>query len=313
MKRVILFSVFSLVVLSLSARTIYVKANSSGNGTSWSDAVGCLQQALKSAKNGDEIWVAFGKYLPTTGNDRNVSFVIPNGVKLYGGFAGYETNVSDRNFDVNLSILSGEIGSPSIEDNSYTVVYTKNVDESTVIDGFVITGGFSNVTSAKGDKNRCGAGWYNDGSNGASNPVIANCTFRNNYGRDGAGLYNYAKDGVANPSIKNCKFIANRADLDGGAIYNEGSNGKCSPYIENCVFEENEATYGAGVLNVGKGGEIMPIVIGCKFAGNIAYVKGTDIYDSIEEHGICEAIVKNCSFSDRASSANNASLSAEGK
>lgn len=301
------------MVLSLSAGTIHVKSGSNGNGTSWSEAFGCLQQALQVAHQGDEIWVAAGKYTPTTGNDRTVSFVIPNGVKLYGGFAGHETSLSARNFNANYTILSGEIGSPSIEDNSYTVVYTKNVDESTIIDGFVITGGFSNVTSAKGDQKRCGAGWYNDGSNGASNPIILNCTFRNNYGRDGAGLYNYAKNGVANPSIKNCKFIANRADLDGGAIYNEGSNGKCSPYIENCLFEENEATYGAGILNTGKGGEIMPIVMGSKFVGNTAYVKGTDIYDSLSEQGICEAIVKNCSFTDRPSSANNASLTTDKK
>ena len=302
-----------MVAFSLSAKTIYVKTSGHGDGSSWSNSYGNLQDALKAASAGDEIWVALGKYFPTTGNDRNISFVIPSGVKLYGGFAGNESNLYERNFTANPTVLSGEIGSPSIEDNSYTVVYTRNVSEDTVIDGFIITGGSANMTSDKGDKKRCGAGWYNDGSDGVSNPAILNCIFRNNYGRDGAGLYNYAKNGVASPVIKNTSFIANRADLDGGAIYNEGSNGTCSPYIENCLFTENEATYGAGILNVGKGGEIMPIVISCKFAGNIAYVKGTDIYDSVEEHGICEAIVKNCSFSDSVSSANNAPLNAGGK
>lgn len=302
MKRVILFLTCSFIVLSLSASTIYVKSGSNGSGSTWQDAMGDLQQALQSAQSGDEIWVATGKYLPTKGNDRNASFNIPDGVKLYGGFAGMETSVESRNLDVNFTVLSGEIGSPSTEDNSYSVIFTKNVSEHTVIDGFVITGGFSNIMSEKGDHKRSGAGWFNDGSNGISNPTIVNCIFRNNYGRDGAGLYNYAKNGVASPTIKNCQFIANRADLDGGAIYNDGSNGKSSPYIANCLFEGNEATYGAGVLNVGNRGETMPIVIGCNFSGNIAYVKGNGIYNTLEEFGICDAIVKNCNFTDATAS-----------
>ncbi len=304
MKRAILFTVFSLAVLSLSAGSIlYVKAGSNGTGASWSDAIGDLQQALQMAQYGDQIWVAAGKYLPTKSSDRTVSFVIPDGVQLIGGFSGLENDADERNWRTNLTILSGEIGSPSIEDNSYTVVYTKNVSEATVIDGFVITGGVANVTAAKGDKKRCGAGWYNDGSNGVSNPTIVNCIFKNNYSRDGAGLYNFAQNGEASPMIRNCQFIANRADLDGGAIFNDGTAGKSSPMIENCLFEQNEATYGAAILNVGNRGESMPILMGCNFIDNLSYIKQNSIYNSLEETGICEAITKNCRFSDNNSSA----------
>lgn len=307
MKRAILFTVFSLAVLSLNAGNIlYVKAGAHGDGSSWNNAYGDLQQALSSAQYGDQIWVAAGKYVP--GSDRNISFNIPDGVQLFGGFAGHESNADQRNWRSNLTILSGEIGSHSLEDNSYTVVYTKNVSAATMVDGFVITGGVSNVTSAKGDRKRCGAGWFNDGSNGESNPTIVNCIFKNNYSRDGAGLYNFAQNGVASPSIKNCQFIANRADLDGGAIYNDGTAGKSSPTIENCLFEQNEATYGAGILNVGNRGEAMPLVISCNFTGNISYIKESSIYNSLEEAGISEAITKNCRFSDNNASASKSEM-----
>ncbi|MBK7871701.1 MAG: hypothetical protein IPJ74_14015 [Saprospiraceae bacterium] len=312
MKRAILLTVFSLLVLSLSAGSIlYVKQGGNGDGSSWSNPMGEVQQALQAAKYGDQIWVATGKYLPTQGNDRSASFIISDGVQLFGGFAGYENDVDERNWKLNQTILSGEIASPSIEDNSYTVVYTKNASANTIIDGFVITGGFSNVTAARADRKRCGAGWYNDGSNGTSNPTIVNCIFKNNYSRDGAGLYNYAQNGVASPTLRNCQFLANRADLDGGAIYNDGTMGVSSPIIDNCQFELNEATYGAGILNMGNQGEAMPMVMNCNFVDNLSYIKQGSIYNSKEGTGISEAITKNCRFSESTSSASKVDETAQ--
>lgn len=283
---------------SLQARVIFVKAGSNGDGSTWGTAFGDLQPALKTAQAGDQIWVAAGKYLPTKDNNRSIAFVIPNGVELCGGFAGHEASLAERNWTKNLTILSGEIGSHSIDDNSYTVVYTKNVSQSTVIDGFVITGGTANGTGAKGDISRCGAGWYNDGSNGESSPVIANCVFTNNYGRDGAALYNFAQNGVTSPTIQNCKFTYNRADLDGGAIYNNGDNGICSPMIESCMFEQNEATYGAGILNAANHGEAKPLIINCEFVKNISYIRGGSIFNQRGEASTNEPIVQNCRFAD---------------
>jgi len=298
-KRALLLTVLSLTLWSLQARVIFVKAGSTGNGSSWADAYGDLQQALKTARTNDEIWVAAGKYLPTKGTTRTIAFQIPDGVKVYGGFAGNETDLSARDWKTNRTILSGEIGSPSIDDNSFTVVLTKNVSAETTIDGFVITGGAANGMGAKGALGRCGAGWYNDGSNGESSPTIANCTFEKNYGRDGAGLYNYAQNGVANPTIQNCTFSYNRADLDGGAIHNDGNNGICSPTIMNCVFEQNEAAYGASILNAADRGEARPLITNCDFLKNISYIsKESSIYNSKGDHGIGEAIVQNCRFAD---------------
>ena len=293
------------VTCQLSANDIYyVKAGSNGNGKSWATASGDLQGVLKMVQPGDQIWIAAGHYFPTSGTDRMASFTIPTDVSLYGGFQGLESEISvtDRNWKSNLTVLSGEIGTSSINDNSYTVVYTKDVSPSTIIDGFVITGGTSNGTGQKGDSRRCGAGWYNDGVGAESSPSINNCLFVNNQARDGAGIYNNAFQGICNPSISNSQFVSNIADLDGGAINNNGNEGSCNPAITNCLFEANEATYGAGIINQGDLGESRPFVSNCVFKRNMSYIKGSGIYNNRQDVGICEPVLQACRFVDNKSS-----------
>lgn len=287
----------------LQAQTIFVKADGRGDGSSWTNATGNLQAVLRQAQPGTKIFVAAGTYHPTTTNDRDASFVIPEGVQLIGGFAGFEQSPRERDLANNLSILSGEIGDPNKrEDNSYTVVYTQNVSTATFIDGFVIQGGAANGTGREGDIRRCGAGWYNDGANGESSPEIRNCVFINNTGRDGAALYNYAKNGITNPAIIGCKFINNIADLDGGGIFNDGSEGFCSPLIEACLFENNRATYGAGIMNQGIAGETRPEIRNCQFFSNMSYIRGSSVYNNREANGICSPDIQGCLFEDNQSS-----------
>lgn len=294
---------FTLVLLvcffasTLNATTYYVKQGATGNGTSWANAFGSLQSALAKAVAGDQIWVAAGKYTPTNTTDRTISFEIADGVQVYGGFAGNETSLNQRNWTVNKTILSGEIGSPAIDDNSYTVIYTKNVSAATIVSGFTIMGGAANGLGAIGNRERCGGAWFNDGENGSSNPTIENCIFTRNTGRDGAGLYNYAKNGSCAPRITNCQFDNNKADLDGGAIYNDGRMGTCAPIIKNCVISNNAATYGGGVLNIATDGTCTPSIVSCNFEDNIGYIRGASMYCS-EDGGFCKPTVVSSVFSD---------------
>lgn len=318
------FLFFLLSFTSLNAATIFVTANGTGNGTAWNNATD-LQTALQTATKGDEIWVARGTYLPTAGTDRNAAFAIKDGVKVYGGFSGSETSTAQRNVLANPTVLSGEIASPSIDDNSYSVVVTKNVSAATVVDGFTIRGGAANAAvSGEGNRQRCGGGWFNTGTNShnGSNPTIKNCTFTANYAREGAGMYNFGKKGSCQPTLANCTFINNKADLDGGAIFNNANNGVSSPVITNCKFSGNEATYGGAILNSATyNGTCNPQLSNCEFAANTSLLRGSSLHNIAQGGGTCEPFVQHCAFEDNYATIgkkqntriNNSSSKAKGK
>jgi len=241
------------------AGTIFVKADATGGnrGASWHDAYTDLQDALTTATQGDEIWVAAGIYKPTTDTNRSKSFVMRAGVGLYGGFAGIETETTrtQRDWTAHLTILSGDIGtSGTISDNSNSVVIGAN---NAVLDGFTITGGNANGSLGYGN----GGGMIND----SVSPTIANCTFSGNVnvyaGGQGGGMHN----SNASPTVTNCTFSGNTAE-SGGGIYNAAA----SPTVLNCTFSGNVASAGdgGGMENVGSS----PTVINCTFTGNAAYV-----------------------------------------
>ncbi|HEY3171517.1 MAG TPA: hypothetical protein VGK86_02980 [Thermoanaerobaculia bacterium] len=115
-------------------------ASGANDGTSWANAYTSLQSALAAAVSGDEIWVAAGTYKPTATADRTISLALKNGVGVYGGFAGTETMRSQRNPAVNITILSGDIGTVGVTtDNSYHVVTSDSTVTSTgILDGFTV-------------------------------------------------------------------------------------------------------------------------------------------------------------------------------
>lgn len=161
------------------ANILYVKP---GAGSSvWqekSNVYNDLQVALASATSGDQIWVAGGTYKPTTGTDRSISFQLIDGVELYGGFAGDETELSQRNWRLNETILSGDIGEVEFDsDNSYNVLRADGsaiypITNTTILDGIIVEGGNADGMS----------GFFYGGGlflNNAS-PIIRNVWFRNN-------------------------------------------------------------------------------------------------------------------------------------
>jgi hypothetical protein len=77
-------------------------------GADWSNAAN-LQDALTSSVSGDEIWVAAGNYIPHQ-TDQTISFWLPAGVELFGGFSGAESLVAERDWVKNLTVLDGDIG-----------------------------------------------------------------------------------------------------------------------------------------------------------------------------------------------------------
>lgn len=253
-----------LNAVAAQAKTIYVKAGATGsnNGGSWINAYTSLQSALAAAKSGDEIWVATGTYKPTSDTNRNKSFVLVSGVAVYGGFAGGEATKTNRDWNKNKALLSGEIGEAGkLSDNSYHVVTGASL---ATLDGFTVSGGFA-VTN--------GGGMINTNT---TSLTVANCTFSGNTANDlnttcaGGGMFN---DG-GSPTVINCSFVGNTAGGGGfGSLGGGMSNKGGAPTVTNCTFSDNYAmgTYyhywgsGGGMCNDGG----WPTVTGCTFSNNM--------------------------------------------
>jgi hypothetical protein len=161
--------------------------------------------------------VAEGTYYPTqcaicSPAQRSISFQVPGGIKLYGGFSGTESGLGQRKWFAHPTKLSGEIGTESETDNSYTVLFFKNADAGTLLDGFVVTGGHANGWSAVGSPTRAGGAIFNDGSGkgGRSTLNVKNCVFLENYAEEGGAIFNNGHMGEAVLELDNCTFVSNR-------------------------------------------------------------------------------------------------------
>lgn len=267
--------VFCMGITSFSQTTYYVdisRPDNSGAGTSWAAAKKDLQVAVNTASAGDQVWVKTGTYLPThdpfggtaPSNNRDKTFTLKNGVRIYGGFAGTETQLAQRNWQTNVTILSGDLGVPNtLTDNAYHVVIAVNVGGSS-LDGFTITKGYatapglSSVTvSGRVIARYKGGGIYN--TNSAAN--FSNCIVRTNSAdctdtNDdawGAGIVN---DNCAS-AFTNCSIDGNSFLAGGGSfgVFGAGmfiNGGTCS--ISNSAFVNN--TSGSGFFDGSRGGAL---------------------------------------------------------
>jgi predicted outer membrane repeat protein len=301
---------FLMLALSLNAQVVYVAQNGTGNGSSWATAAGNLKNVLDNAAPGTQIWVKQGTYRPTSCtacvfNDRNQYFQIPSGVKLYGGFAGTESAVNQRNIGTHPTYLSGDIDNDgTLANNAFTIIFTHNVNVETVVDGFFITGGNADQAGAGlGTPPSSGAGWFNLGStnNSSSHPSISNCIFSNNYAWGyGAGMFNDGSfTGSCNPRLTNCTFSNNISSNGGGALYCSGNfEGQSSPVLVNCLFENNqcELSDGGALFFLGsEDGVSNPELINCSFYGNFAFNDGGAMYN-FGKGGVCSPQVTACTF-----------------
>jgi predicted outer membrane repeat protein len=230
---------------------LHVKPAATGTGdcSSWANAC-TLQTALALASVNNSVWVMTGVYKPTTGTDRSATFQLKSGAIVYGGFAGTETSIGQRDPLANVTILHGDIGAAGSSDNSYHVV-TGTTD--TTLDGFTITGGNANGASPD---NR-GGGMYNPAG---SNPSLSNIIFLENSANYGGGLYNYS----AFSRLMGVTFVRNSATVYGGGLYNYDS----SPALTNVTFSDNTATEsGGGMLNRE---DSNPTLTNVTFSGNTA-------------------------------------------
>jgi len=230
--------------------TLHVIPLTSGDCSDWASACD-LQTALSQANAGDQVWVAAGTYYPTSGSDREATFLLEIGVAIYGGFPVDGGSWDERDWQANLTTLSGDIGIVgTIDDNSYHVLTAINVDESAILDGFTILGG-----NADGiDPHANGGGMVIE----TSNPTLTNLIFSDNSAQNrGGGIHNF----TSSPILTNVTFSNNTAS-SGGGIFNDTS----SPILVDSVFTSNTANGGGGILNTASN----PTLNNVSFIGNSA-------------------------------------------
>jgi|GEM_PF-2437120 len=254
---------------------LYVDANAQGHndGTSWTDAFVDLQDALDAARVPGsrvvEIWVAAGVYKPDRGSgDRTASFTLVEAVALYGGFAGSESQLEQRNPKSFAAILSGDIGRPyDPSDNSFHVVTAQFTGASAVLDGFVISDG------------RADGAWPHDCGAGmivvSGEAALANCLFFANLAtRQGGALY--VEGGRL--ALRQCVLRDNAALPDSGDDGGGGGLFAQQAYLAlaDCRFENNAAPYGGGLQAL----QTSAVLRRCYFLANLARLDGGAICSS---------------------------------
>jgi len=218
----------------------YVSPNSflgSNNGSSWANAFLNLLSALPPNTCNDlfDVYVAKGNatYKPSITNNVNESFIIPSGMSIYGGFAGTEKSINQRNRALiqttNETTLSGDLSSNDIlsdftqnrTDNSRIVVNVFG-KSNIIIDGFSIRGGFGS---------NFGGGGINASS--SQNIRINQCKIFDNSSSFGGGISaNSANDLL----ITNTYLLGNHSSGPGDAIFFGSEVTTKNMNVYNCVI-----------------------------------------------------------------------------
>ncbi|MBN1901982.1 right-handed parallel beta-helix repeat-containing protein [Candidatus Sumerlaeota bacterium] len=318
---IILFlTIHPLGMFAASEFIIYVdgeNGNDLKSGLSWDQARKTIQPAINAAHLGGvttKVWVKRGTYCE--------SLIMKSNVYLYGGFAGNERSLSERNLNDNKTIIDPR---RAASDKPIHHVLVMDSISNALVDGFVITGGealgegpdangagilcvqlgdscsISNCMIIWNKAKNYGGGVY---SCPASQPHIENCFITQNFAAWGGGIF---CGGTLGSILHACTIKNNSAtgdDSKGGGVYSLGKTrfvhcmitsnhasfgGGAYCYqkstFEKCFIIQNAASYGAGVYSREEAD-----LSGCTFSGNSAFKGG-----GVLVHG-AGAVIRNSIF-----------------
>lgn len=228
--------------------------------------------------------------MPTTGTDRNETFVMKEGVNIYGGFAGTETDLASRDYEINITVLSGDIGTEDSTDNSYHVLFGAT---NAILDGFVIEDGYADgdFYHSRGGGLLC----YNSAS-----PTINNCTFQYNSAVEGGAVAAYSN---AAPTIFNCSFVENSAEVGGAILFRTGpDNEENGAKVIDSSLSDNTALDRGGAVYIDYGA--WPTFDNCLLSGNVSSGNGGAVYvdNNSSQLSSIEASFVSCEFTENSSS-----------
>lgn len=280
------------------AATVYVTPTGTGNGSSWANALGSIQQAVIAANPGDTVVVTNGTYYETIiSSNKTITIRSQN---------GYAATIIDAGHTGRVATLAHDEG----QTNTILIGFTLQNGSSdvgagvyggTVIDSLLmgneasIMGGGAAFSSLYGTQIKFNTASNAPGLGGAVYKGYLNdCTLQYNSARLGGG--------AANSVLTNCVVTSNDAVADGGGAYQSSLNdaalgantanrggGAYESGLTNCLVDSNTAAdQGAGVwggtivnstlrnngtTNIG-GAAVYAILIDCYIVNNSADVGG---------------------------------------
>lgn len=288
-------SVITLLLFALvpQARVIYVNhaATGANDGTSWANAYKDLHSALTAATSGDQVWIAQGTYTPTATTDRHATFFVDAAMELYGGFAGTESSLAQRDWQTHPTILSGEIGGSLKSDNSANVMTVEHQDSTSfILDGVQVRDGYADTGF------RVSGGGVNINVGDAA---IRNTAFSQNFAKSVGGAIKAPNGNVL--LLSHCSFIENASMGQGGAIScyeltvldslfvdntteNEGGaitmllTSDNPSQVVRCEFSNNKSSiFGGGAIACKGRGKTL-LILECAFNANNGPSKGGALY-----------------------------------
>ncbi|WP_037328883.1 BspA family leucine-rich repeat surface protein, partial [Runella zeae] len=347
---ILYFNIFTQAATSScgGATRLYVKHNASGsnNGTSWTNAYTSLQSAIDYARgcsNIQEIWVAAGTYKPSKDKSGNASpsdatnktFYVDFPVAIYGGFAGTETLLTQRNVSLNETVLSGDIdnndsASPAVTSshvqgsNAKIVVHVQNVANGVTVDGFTLGAGAENGIFNEGTgypfgssatirnckiQGNTGSAILNRGnlssfSAGKATLLVENSSISGNTDNfDAPGIHSNSNGGMTSTTVSNCTFSNNTStgSNQSGAYHEFAQSGNGTATFSNCVFRDNNSTTAGGAavhVNGLNSGTVNHTFTNCVFMNNTSGGKGGAYYANGASAGRITAAFTNCTFYD---------------
>ncbi len=280
------------------------------DGLSWATAYTSLQDAVDEAarRGGAEIWVAQGTYGELRDN-LSGALMLSSGVRLYGGFAVNDTQMSQRDWVTRPTTISGDTARAGSK-AYHTVIAASN----TRLDGFWITGGDATGDAViprgggflaksvsdvyvenchfSGLKASMGGAVYMEDATGA----LTACTLENSQAMDapGGGLALVS----SSITVSRCRIADNQAWTKGGGVYTSQAP---NSVFENCLFYGNVVSGGAKLipaLSIGGGlcnntGSTQVAVRYCTFYNNSAGSGGAIANESGASIAVSNSIVWN--------------------
>ena len=242
-KITIFLGIYMIASLPLMAAKYYLYTGSTnpwgnkGDGTV-TQVIGALNTTLNTYAGTDVVWIAAGTYTV------DASIVLASGIQVYGGFAGNEATIADRQ-------LQDETGGNS-------VLEPWEFKNATIINGV----GFSETAVA-----------YPIISSGANNYTLNGVTLdgHNTTNDKGGAIYSNARPTIEKCIIRNINQTAATNAYGGAGIYSDAVGGA---YIYSCLIENCVTNKCGGAINAYKKVTVKGCVLRNNFASTASVSKG---------------------------------------